>query len=254
MVKFFFLPVCLLVALVPPARAEQVTLDLATGTKLTAEFAAPGGAKRGPAVIYLHGASVRDLGAAGAAGRGQDMAAFAAAFADLGFAAIAPIRRTPMEAANGDTVIDEGLAAILAATGFLQARAEVDPARIAVVGYGEGATIALWAAARMPDLAAAVAISPSRMSGRRSAAATMGMTKFLAGDGIAALRAPVLLIVGTKESRTTLRTGEELSVALMKDYKRFRYIRSFRADRRWFAAPRPDYLADVAQFLRDPAR
>lgn len=233
------------------ARAGSVTIDLPTGTKLQAEFALPAGGGRVPAVIYLHAASVRDVGPAGAAERGHDIAAFARAFAEAGFAAIVPVRKTPMDGANGDAVIDEGLAAILGAMDALRIRPEVDPERIAVAGYGEGGLIALWAAARMPDIGAAIIVSPNRMAVGRSAARTMTFGEFLRPETVAAIRAPVLLIQGERESRTARRTGDELTGALMESYKRFRYIRAYPGDRRWFAAPQPDYMSDIVAFLSE---
>ena len=241
----------LLLFLALPARGETVELTMPTGPVLKAELALPNGTGRAPAVVFLHGASVRERGLEASADGGHDPAAFAIAFAKLGFVALAPIRATPFEAKSGDAAVDEGLAATLAALDFLRARKDVDPGRIGLVGYAEGATIALWAASNMPDLGAVALLSPSRLSSRRQTAQTLNLGKFFAGDAVAKIRAPILLMVGTKESKTTLRTADELSVALMKSYKRFLFVRNHSVHRRWFAAPRPEFMGEIAAFLNE---
>lgn len=244
----------LLMVAADPARAEQVTLALPTGSTLTAEFRLPQPANKVPAVIFLHGLAVRDGGPDAAASRGHDIDAFAEAFARAGYAALVPIRTTPVESDNGDLAIDEGVSAVLGGMEFLQSRNEVDAHRIAVAGFGEGATIALWAAARMPDVGAAVAISPRHMEDRPSEAETQSLEKFLASGAVAGIRAPVLLLVGEDQSRADHRVDDELAATLMKNYKRFRYIKNYPGDRRWFEAPRADYMEDVIRFLDERMR
>ncbi len=244
----------LLLALATPARAETVELTLPTGPVLKAELARPNGTGRAPAVVFLHGASVREHGLEASVDGGHDPGAFASAFAARGFVALAPIRATPYEAKTGDVAIGEGLAATLAALDYLRARKDVDPARIGLVGYAEGATIALWAASSMPDLGAVVLLSPSRLSSRRMTAETLNLGEFFAGDAVTRIRAPILLMVGTKESRTALRTADELSVSLMKHYKRFRFVRNHPVKRTWFAAPRPEFMGEIAAFLDERLR
>lgn len=237
-----------------PARAQEVELALPTGGTLKADLATPAAADgKSPAVVYLHGAYVRRLGADRAAEGGYDVGEFARAFADAGYVAIAPIRVTESTGDNGDAVIDEGLSAVLAALDFLRARDDVDARRIALVGFEEGATIALWAVARMPDIAAAVAMSPSAMTGRAEAE-TMTLERFIEGDAIKAIRAPILVTVGREEGRGTRRRADDLTQKLMRSYKRFRYIHTYRGDSRWFRQPRDAVMADILKFLGERLR
>lgn len=238
-----------------PAGAEQVMLTLPTGANLKAELQAPPGdpttATKYPAVIYLHGAMVREAGIEAAADRGYDIAGFTRAFAGAGLVAIAPVRVTPVAADNGDDVIDEGLAAILGALEFLRARKDVDAARVSVAGFGEGGLIVLWAMSEMPDIARGVVMSPVRMSSGRSRAATRSLDALIDSGRLKSMRGTVLLTAGEKETRRALKTAEDTAQALMKSYRRFRYIRNYPAARRWFRQPRAAFMGDVVRFLKD---
>jgi dienelactone hydrolase len=237
-----------------PARAEEVELSLPTGGAIKADLATPASAKgKSPAIVYLHGAYVRRLGADRAAEGGYDVGDFTRAFADAGFVAIAPIRETESTGDNGDAVIEEGLASVLSALDYLRSRKDVDARRIALVGFEEVATIALWALARMPDIAAAVAMSPSAMTGCAEAE-TMTLDRFIGGDAIKAVCAPVLVTVGREEGRGARRRTDELTQKLMRSYKRFRYIHTYRGDSRWFRQPRDAVMADILNFLGERLR
>lgn len=233
-----------------PAQAEWINLSLPTGETLKADLALPSDAKRAPAVIYLHGGRVREEGYEGAADEGYDVTAFSRAFADAGFVALSPVRQTPAEADMGDDAIDEGISATLAAIEFLQARPDVDPQRIAVVGYSEGGLIALWALTRLPDLAAGVVMSPARMTGSRATAETQNFDQFMKTKAVKTIRAPILVTVGEKEPRGTRQRADALTKTLMTSYKRFRYIHTYRGDPRWFRQPQNEVIADIAEFLR----
>ena len=130
-----------------------------------------------------------------AAGRGYHVAAFA----NAGFVAIAPVRKTPFGRNIGEDAIDEGLSTFLAASSFLHAINDI--VRISVVGFGEGGLIALWALARMPDPAKGVVLSPSRLTQGEKRADTMNLDAFLKREEAKAIQAPVPLTVGDLESR-----------------------------------------------------
>ena len=60
----------------------------------------------------------------------------------------------------------EDLAAdALAAVGFLRARAEVDPARIGLLGHSEGGLLAVMAAARSKDVGFIILVSGPAVKG-----------------------------------------------------------------------------------------
>ena len=250
--------ICALAAL--PARAERIELTLPTGSTLQAELEVPAAAgtdatpKKHPAVIYVHGAIVRTAGYDKAADAGYDVADFTRAFAQAGFVALAPLRVIANDGANGDDIVAEGLSSVLAASAALRARDDVDPQRISVAGFSEGGLIALWALARMPDLRSGVVMSPASMDGRRGRAATLGFATFLKDGAVKAIRAPLLLTVGEEEPRSMRRRTDRLAETLIKSYKRFRYIHTYRGNHRWFRQPQPEVMADIVAFLKDPAR
>ena len=146
--------------------------------------------------------------------------------------AIAPVRKTPFGRNNGEDAIDEGLSMFLAASSFLHARNDI--ARISVVGFGEGGLIALWALARMPDPAKGVVLSPSRLTQGEKRADTMNLDAFLKREEAKSIQAPLLLTVGDLESRRSKRTASQISEALMKAHRQFRFIRNYPARQRLF--------------------
>lgn len=234
-----------------PARAEQVTLDLPTGGSLKALLELPAGRKPAGAVIYLHDAIVRSEGVQGASDRGYDIAAFIRAFADAGFVAIAPVRETPVTAANGDDAVDEGLAAILGTMAFLRARKDVDPAQVSIVGFGEGGLIALWALSEMPDIAKGVVMSPARLTRGRGQAVSRSLDALIGSGWLKSVHGTILLTAGEKETRRGLPAAEDTAQALMKSYRRFTLIRNYRGNNRWFRTPRDAFMDDVVRFLKD---
>ena len=231
-----------------PARAEWVEFELPTGEKIKAAYEKPHMLGKAHAVIYLHGRMPREAEYENAAERGYDVAAFAGAFANAGFVAVAPLRKTPFGANNGDDAIDEGLATILGATKFLHAHHDI--LRISVVGFGEGGLIALWALSQMPDLAKGIVLSPSRLSDGENRAETMSLDAFLEQKAALSIRAPVLLTVGERESRRSKRTANQVFEALMKAHRKFRYIRNYPGRQRWFHQPRNAFMDDIVAYLK----
>lgn len=248
--KVIALAIGLLLILATPCRAEWIKLPLPTGGTLEADLQLPAGTKKAPGVIYLHDGSVRADGYESAAGRGYDVVSFTVALANAGFVALAPVRQTPFESRNGDKVVGDGLVSVLTAAAFLQESDKVDGSRIGIMGFGEGATIALWALTQVPALKAAVLLSPDTLSEGRVRAENLSLRDFLAGDAVKAIRAPVLLTIGAREDRRSRRMTDALADRLIKSYKRFRYLRHYEAGRRWFRQPRAAFMDDVTGFLR----
>lgn len=231
-----------------PARAEWVEIELPTGEKVKAAYEKPNMVGKAHAVIYLHGRMPREAGYENAADRGYDVAAFAGAFANAGFVAIAPLRKTPFDGNNGDDAIDEGLATILGATKFLHENHDI--LRVSVVGFDEGGLIALWALSQMPDLAKGIVLSPSPLSDGDNRAETMNLDAFLEKKAALTIRAPVLLTVGDRETRRSKRTANQVFEALMKAHRRFRYIRNYPGKQHWFHQPRNAFMDDVVAYLK----
>jgi len=230
------------------ARAEWIDLELPTGVKLKAAFEKPELVGKAHAVIYLHGRMPRTAGYEAAADRDYDVAAFARAFAYAGFIAIAPLRKTPVNAENGDDAVAEGLATVLAAATHLHRQHDV--LRVSVVGIGEGGLMALWALSQMPDLTKGVVLSPSSLTNGNGRAASMNMDTFIQTGAAKSIRAPVLLTVGDRETRTAKRNATLASETLMRAHRRFWYIKNYPEKRRWFHQPHNAYMEDVVAFLK----
>ncbi|MEQ9121105.1 MAG: hypothetical protein RIM80_00855, partial [Alphaproteobacteria bacterium] len=115
--------------------------------------------------------------------------------------------------------------------------------RIGVVGFGEGAVAVLWALSRLPDVAAGVVMSPASMDGARGAARTLAFAHFLDAGAVKSLQMPLLITVGEDEHRGARRRADALAQALIRSYKRFRYIHSYDADSRWFREPQAELIA-----------
>ncbi|MGB0629925.1 MAG: hypothetical protein ACPGRZ_04460 [Alphaproteobacteria bacterium] len=76
------------------------------------------------------------------------------------------------------------------------------------------------------------------------------MDVFVQKGAAKAIRAPVLLIVGDKETLTAKRNASRVSETLMKAHRRFWYIRNYPGKRRWFYRPRNAFMDDVVAFLK----
>ncbi len=126
-------------------------------------YAAPAGARRSPAILYLSGYGARPVSApVGLAGRG-----WAALAIDVRGNPVDRVRPRPFEdyciegIESPDTyVYREIVGHALRALDFLLSREEVDPDRIAVVGVSEGGGIAILLGALSPAVAAAAADAP----------------------------------------------------------------------------------------------
>ncbi len=121
--------------------------------------AAPGRRGPMPAVVYLHGwtADSSDFAPEAIFMAAKGAVVLSIDSADVG---LAPPRGDPLAAAREDLRRRRlTVARIRAAVAALAARPDVDPKRIAFVGFSRGAAVGALAAARMPQLAAEVYVS-----------------------------------------------------------------------------------------------
>ncbi len=135
--------------------ASEITLD-AGGLDLAATRCRPEGAGPFPAVLLLADAGLADR---------NDAAVFGHLAPALAAAGVLVLRydEPGRGASPGDPdALDLGLrrAALAAAWAALLADADADPGACALVGHGEGAALALEAAAADPSVAAVAALSP----------------------------------------------------------------------------------------------
>ena len=227
------------------ARAEEITIDLPTGGSLKALVEVPSSIKSDRAIIYLHDAMIREVGTEKASERGYDLGAHTKFYADSGYLAVSPIRKTPILSDNGDEVIEEGLSAILGAMAVIRNRNGGKSTRVLVAGLGEGALISLWALSQMPDIAAGIIISPAGMAGRWTASKAMSFEKFIDAQAARSIRSPVIIAIGARESLAARGRTDSLARALMSSYRQFRYVKNYPGNRQWFRHPQPRMMGDI---------
>ncbi|MDG2207655.1 MAG: dienelactone hydrolase family protein [Pirellulales bacterium] len=140
-----FLFLALLADTVAANEVEKIRFP-AGDDRLPAFRAIPEGDGPFPAVLFLHG---------GRGGKvGGDPRASLAALARSGYVGLAPMR---LEAATLKTEIDQTRSALA----YLKNLRQVDPQRIAVIGFSRGGLLALIAAVEHTDLRAAILMAPA---------------------------------------------------------------------------------------------
>jgi dienelactone hydrolase len=135
--------------------AAELVLD-AGGLALAATRCRPDGAGPFPAILLVADAGLADRNGAAVFGH------LAHALAAAGYLVLRYDEPGRGESPGDPDALDLGLrrAALAAAWAALLADADVDPGRCALVGHGEGAALALAAAAGEPSVAAVAALSP----------------------------------------------------------------------------------------------
>jgi dienelactone hydrolase len=136
-----------------PSRTVRIA---AHNSGLAGELIVPRTTNRAPAVVMLHGA---------AWGRRRFYGAFADAFSAAGIASLIYDRRGEGES-TGDRTLDLSVLAddAIAAYEFLQRQPEVDPKRVGLWGYSNGAWVATLASIQAQSLAFLVLAGASGVS------------------------------------------------------------------------------------------
>lgn len=222
---------------------------------------APPGEGRRPAVIFNHGTGVRRDGYEGSPNRGgMNVADFLRALARENYVVLAPIRTILANEASigrgGITgtpeqwgeVIAYGIRAVDAARRHLAERPDVDPRRIALVGFSEGGNVSLWAASRTPGYRAVVLLAPAAIS--NSPDYRLGMAA--REENAARIGAPVFLAVGANDLPAIRGAVERFLIPnLTKVNLQFRHRTDYPGGHDWFWKVRDEYWNDVTAFLKE---
>jgi dienelactone hydrolase len=167
--------------------AEQASLEL------SGELYLPPGAGRFPAVVSLHGCGGRLTR--------QTEEAFGARFAALGYAILFVDSFGPRGVKEGCTGPGASVDRLMDAYGalvYLASRPFIDPDRIAVIGYSQGAMVAL----------AAVALDGAEVLFKQRFKAAIAY--YPACSGYGAVAAPTLVLIGQLDDWTPARDCEAL--------------------------------------------
>lgn len=192
---------------------------------------------KGPSaiVVYNHAVIVDNVGYRKARARGYNMDKICEALAAEGFLVFAPIRRS----GPGNLV---GLKEqVSQAVDYVKSLPDVDPSRIVLMGFSRGGTLTLMVAVERKDLKAIIIQAPAPAGGYLVRAIKQ----------IAAINAPVLLMVEAADTEINLSDVEELEKALRahaKDVRSIRYTRGGGHQLFWDVGY---YWDDVKNFLRE---
>jgi dienelactone hydrolase len=170
----------LLFALQACAEASPVSYRFG-GENRQALICRPEGKGPFPAVVYNHGRIADMEGTAGASERGYDLAEFCRALAKDGFLALAPIR----DSGRGD--IPGHREEVSRAVDYIKTLPDVDPSRVALMGFSRGGLLTLLVGVERRDLKALLILAPAPGRGRFAEAVLR----------VASLNSPVLLLVET---------------------------------------------------------
>jgi dienelactone hydrolase len=137
-----------------PAAAAEVR-QIRYGPNATALLCVPPGQGPFPAVVFNHGFVVDQAGYRDAARRGYDLDGFCSSLADSGYVALAPIR------SSGRGNIPDHAREVAQAVEQVKTRQDVDPSRVALMGFSRGGLLTLMVGVQRSDLRALVIMAPA---------------------------------------------------------------------------------------------
>ena len=187
-----------------------------------------------PAVVYNHGLIVDRDGYQGATLRGYNLDGICQALARDGFLAFAPIR------GSGRGHLSRHKEEVSRAVEYVKTRPDVDPSRIALMGFSRGGLLTLMVAVERNDLTAVVILAPAPGRGHFEKAV----------QRVPSLNAPVLLLVEQGDDSWILEDFEMLKRALQAHGKEGRMIRYDRGGGHRLFWEVDYYWEDVRAFLR----
>jgi len=245
------------------AGIEWVDLQVEGADKVRAAFGVVKGNKL-PAVIFSHGTGVRHFGHQGSLNNANmDVTDYVKKLNNMGYIAIAPVRSHLSDTAyvqRGGTVgstddwiavIENGIQVVKAARIFLTSDANVDPNRIAIMGFSEGGNITLWSATRESGYRAVVLLSPATIRDARRYNLKQATKK----NNLSSIDAPIFLAVGEDDIRPIrMITSRRLIPNLQELEKTLVFHIDYPGGHKWFYEPRDALLNDLKLFLEKHLR
>jgi len=237
---------------------QWVELKLESGENVRAALGVVGGSKR-PAVIFNHGTGVRHYGHKGAIAKGNmDVTKYVRALNEMGYTAIAPIRKhnknfayvsrgSPVGSnADWTEVVEEGMQVSASARAFLGTRSEVDSGRIAIMGFSEGGNVTLWSATSQKNFRAVVLLSPATIDVTKKYALKKAATK----SNLKNITVPVFVGVGRSDHKSIRKVLERRLIPnLQKLGVELDHHPDYPGGHDWFYRPRDALKKDVKAFL-----
>ena len=245
------------------ADVQWVDLSLKGGGSVRAAFGVVGNG-RGPAVVFHHGTGVRHFGHTGSVNKGNmDVTDYVKALNAMGYTAIAPVRThlkdsayyerdgTIGSTADWISVVEYGLLVSQAAWSFLAGNANVDPARIAIMGFSEGGNVTLWSASQQQGYRAIVLLAPATLQSAKKYALRQAATR----GNLSAIDAPVFLGVGKNDHASIRKVVQRRLIPNLKKLGKVLVHRlDYPGGHNWFYKPRDSLMDDVGAFFSDHLR
>jgi len=200
-------------------------------------FCRPEGRGPFPTVIYNHGLVVDLHDVAGAARkRGYNLRGICQALASNGYLTFTPVRR------SGRGNIPGHKEEVFRAVDYVKTLPDVDPSRIALMGFSRGGLLTLMVGVERSDLKALLILAP----------APGGKGDFAkAVKSVASINAPVLLLVEAGDGSDILENFSVLERALRAHHKEVRSIIYNRGGGHELFYDVGYYWEDVRAFLRE---
>lgn len=189
-----------------------------------------------PTVVYNHGLIVDRFGVGGATQRGYNLEGICKALAEDGFLTFAPIRK------SGPRDIPSHKEEVSRAVDHIKTLPEVDPSRIALMGFSRGGLLTLMVGVERKDLRALLILAPAP-GGRGDFVKAVGQ--------VASLSTPVLLLVEAGDTSDILENFHLLDQALKGQGKEVRSILYNRGGGHRLFYDVNYYWDDVRAFLRE---
>ena len=207
------------------------------GTNPDALLCQPQGKGPFPAVIHNHGVGVDIQGYQKAVRRGYDLPGICKELAAAGFLTFIPIRHGGSGLRNIPPHKDQ----VLEAIDYVKKLPEVDPSQIALMGNSRGALLTLMVGVEQKGLKALVIM----------AVPEIGKNFAKAMSDIAALEAPVLLLVEAGDEPEFQKNFDALAQTMRANNKEVKSIRYDRGGGHNLFHSVGYYMTDVKAFLKD---